>query len=243
MHKSAYDNGGKFLNSYWRDSMKSILEIGSLDVNGTVRDFQPEGSKWTGVDLEEGAGVDLVILPGAALPFPDKSFDLTMASSVFEHDAAFWVTLEEMVRVTKDDGVIYINAPSNGVVHRYPIDCFRFYPDAGIAMLAWIQRGRPEAQLVESFVCAQDGDVWNDFVAVFSIGEAKPHTLMHTLSACRNVWAMGSFLEETQSGPTEDLEIINDLRSQLSAIKNSRSWRITKPLRAVSKLTVGRNRS
>jgi hypothetical protein len=42
MHKSAYETGGKFLRRYWRSCMTSILEIGSMDVNGTLRDFQPD---------------------------------------------------------------------------------------------------------------------------------------------------------------------------------------------------------
>ena len=32
------------------------------------------------------------------------------------------------------DWLFYLNAPSNGEFHRYPVDCWRFYPDAGGAL-------------------------------------------------------------------------------------------------------------
>jgi len=153
--------------------MERILEIGSHDVNGSLTVHNPEGVEWVGVDINPGPGVDLVIEPHARLPFPDGYFDLVMASSVFEHDTAFWKTLEEMARVVSDEGFIYINAPSNGVVHRYPLDVFRFYPDAGLAFLTIVKEGhKPSAHLVESLVIDRDqpGGDWNDFVAVIGGG-------------------------------------------------------------------------
>ena len=42
----------------------------------------------------------------------------------------FWVTFAEMARVVKAGGFVYISVPVNGPVHRHPMDCWRFYPDA-----------------------------------------------------------------------------------------------------------------
>jgi len=67
----------------------------------------------------------------------------------------------------KPNGVLFINVPSNGNVHRYPVDCWRFYPDSGMALQNWGRRSGYKTILLESFTGKQKGDVWNDFIAVF----------------------------------------------------------------------------
>ena len=57
----------KTVSSNLTESYKniSILEIGSYDVNGSIRNFFPD-SNYVGVDLTEGPGVDLVIVSAFA---------------------------------------------------------------------------------------------------------------------------------------------------------------------------------
>jgi hypothetical protein len=69
--------------------------------------------------------------------------------------------------VLKPNGLFYLNAPSNGIFHRFPIDCWRFYPDSGKALVNWAQRNNYKTVLLDSFIGQQDNDIWNDFVAVF----------------------------------------------------------------------------
>lgn len=123
-----------------------------------------------GVDLEEGPGVDLVLSDPYELPFPAKSFDVSIATSVFEHNEMFWLTFLELVRVVSDGGLIYLCSPSNGHIHRYPVDCYRFYPDAGFALQNWARRSQYEVTLIESVVLRKDESEWNDWVAVFRVG-------------------------------------------------------------------------
>jgi hypothetical protein len=79
----------------------------------------------------------------------------------------FWVLFTEILRILKPDGLLYLNAPSNGWVHRYPVDCWRFYPDSGVALVNWARRCKFNPALLESYTSLQKDDVWNDFVAVF----------------------------------------------------------------------------
>jgi SAM-dependent methyltransferase len=217
MHKSAYDIGGKFLDRYWNKNMQNILELGSLDVNGTLRDFQPENSNWIGVDLEPGKGVDMVVERVTRLPFEDKFFDLVVATSIFEHDPMFWMTFEEMLRVTKDGGFIYVRAPSNGWVHRYPMDAYRFYPDAGVALEEWGRRSRGNLRLEESFISERDGDMWNDFSAVFSLGRSYQTRKIYEDTPSTNIWNEGIFLTHTLREASEDMTIISDLENLISS--------------------------
>lgn len=230
MHKSAYEIGAKFLDRYMAPGMKSVLEVGAFDVNGSLKDFKREGCEWLGVDLEPGKGVDMVIERASKLPFQDNSFDLVVATSVFEHDPTFWLTFNEMLRVVKPAGFVYICAPSNGWVHRYPMDAYRFYPDAGIALVEWGRREFPELELVESFISERDGDIWNDFCAVFSKTKTQHIKKIHIDTKCSNIWSNGVFLEESLQEATEDMRIIenfskahgsNEMTSEITAKLNN----------------------
>ena len=238
LHKSAYVAGEKFFSRYATRKDASILEIGAYNVNGTLRDFQPRGSNWLGADIEAGPGVDLIIEDTSALPFKDYSFDYVVASSVFEHDPTFWSTFSEMVRVLKKGGCIYINSPSNGMIHRYPIDVYRFYPDAGKALEKWGQSIRPELRLAESFIGKHDVEPWNDFCAVFTLGESLSSRTIYLDTDCENVWHADVFLENTFAEFPQDQRIVTELQNQNSELQNqlivfltSKSWRITKPIR------------
>lgn len=90
----------------------------------------------------------------------------------------FWILFLEILRITKPTGLIYINVPSNGPFHRYPVDCWRFYPDSGNALVTWAKRNQLNPMLLESYTDHQDLDYWNDFVAVFLKDQSFQH--LHT---------------------------------------------------------------
>lgn len=223
MHDTALEIGRLAIDIYAGDNAR-ILELGSLDVNGSLRQFAPEHCSYTGVDLEPGKSVDLVVESGKPLPFGDGEFDLILASSVFEHDSAFWTTFLDLARLLREDGYLYINAPSNGAVHRYPEDHWRFYPDAGLALARWAQSKGLSMRLIESFTAPRKGDHWNDFVAVFRRGEREDGLkgrFLHTSCDGRNVWTMGATQPLKPSAHTEDMALLKQAREQVSAFEKS----------------------
>lgn len=179
MHASALDLARRFFELYAPAGPFDVLDIGSADLNGSMRSVAPERARYFGVDLEDGPGVDLAIADPHELPFPSESFDQVVTSSCLEHDWAFWATVDEAVRVLKPGGYLYINAPSDGLYHSFPIDCWRFYPDSGLALCRWVNRRRrspPVCELVESFVWQwlEPSDIWNDTVII--IGKTPVET-------------------------------------------------------------------
>lgn len=170
MHDTAYRIGGLVMDAYLPSTPAKILEIGAQNVNGTLRDHAPRNAEYTGLDFEAGDGVDIVVTGLHDWNVPNDHFDMVMASSVFEHDKAFWRTFLVMCAKTRPGGHIYISAPSNGTIHRYPQDYWRFYPDAGLALEEWARNEGLGVTLVESFVAERKADVWNDFCAVFRRG-------------------------------------------------------------------------
>lgn len=167
MHNTAQITGEAFFK-YYGFPRCSVLEVGSLDINGSIRPFAPEGCDYTGIDMEPGPGVDLVVEQHGAFPFDPESFNLVVSTSSFEHDSMFWVTFLEMARVAKPGGFLYISAPSNGPVHRHPVDCWRFLPDSPNALAEWASHSTDiSIDVVESFRMFPSIEGWIDQVCVF----------------------------------------------------------------------------
>jgi len=76
----------------------SVLEVGSLNINGTVRDFFDDDD-YTGVDLVEGPGVDLVCA-GQSLGYVDDWFDVVVSAECFEHNSEWVATFANMARMS-----------------------------------------------------------------------------------------------------------------------------------------------
>jgi hypothetical protein len=77
----------------------SVLEIGSLNINGTVRDFF-DATKYVGVDVAVGSGVD-VVAQGQELEYADNSFDVAVSAECFEHNPYWLETFDNMVRMSR----------------------------------------------------------------------------------------------------------------------------------------------
>jgi SAM-dependent methyltransferase len=147
-----------------------IVEIGSLDVSGSIRALAPPDNAYLGLDFAPGKGVDVIVQDPYAMPVEDASADVVLTSSCFEHSEFFWLVFEDAMRILKPGGLLYINVPSNGAFHRHPVDCWRFYPDSGLALQNWGRRKGIDVALLESFIGRQGIDRWNDFVGVFVKG-------------------------------------------------------------------------
>lgn len=208
MHDTAFRIGCLAIDTYSDSSKSKILEVGAYDVNGSLRNHAGNEANYIGLDFNPGPGVNIVVSPGEPLPVEDDHFDLVIASSALEHDSAFWNTFLEMCRKAKSGGYIYINVPSIGVVHRYPQDCWRFYPDAGRALAAWGKSQGQNIKLVESFIANRENDIWNDFVAVFhkAGGHGKaPTQLLYQQIPSLNVFLGDSGEPINPIAETEDM--------------------------------------
>jgi SAM-dependent methyltransferase len=179
MHPSALLNAKNFFRAYGSNfSTGVIVEIGSQNVNGSIRDVAPPHLKYIGVDFVVGQGVDVILDDPYTLPFEDASVDIVVSSSCLEHSEMFWLVFLEVLRVLKPAGLFYIDVPTNADFHRYPVDCWRFYPDSAHALVVWARRSGYSPALLESFVTKQNFGVWNDYVAVFVCNDS--HAQQHS---------------------------------------------------------------
>lgn len=91
-----------------------------LDVGGGpgyfAQGFRGAGARYTALDADVGELSGLgepepgsVLGSGMDLPFADGSFDITYSSNVLEHVPDPWRMADEMVRVTRPGGLVFIS--------------------------------------------------------------------------------------------------------------------------------------
>lgn len=110
---------------YEHRNFLDILEIGSYDVNGSIRQYF-KNSNYIGVDLIEGKGVD-VIGDGHILDYPDERFDMVISCESFEHNPYWKETFLNMIRMTKKGGLVVFTCattdrPEHGTTRTSSID-------------------------------------------------------------------------------------------------------------------------
>jgi SAM-dependent methyltransferase len=138
-----------------------IVDIGAQNVNGSYRTLFPVSSyDYLGADLSAGKGVDLVIGDPYHIPIGDNHADLVISGQMLEHNEFFWLTFSEKIRIVNRTGYVIMIAPSRGRIHRYPVDCYRFYPDSYAALAKYTN-----SILIDCWLDA--ASPWGDLVGVF----------------------------------------------------------------------------
>jgi SAM-dependent methyltransferase len=168
MHQTSYNKMNDFVQQYLNGNQAlSILDLGSQDVNGCYRPlFDHPGWTYRGVDLAPGPNVDLVLTnPYDWKEIGSHTIDVVISGQAFEHIKYFWVTMLEISRVLKTDGLCCIIAPSAGYEHRYPVDCWRFYSD-GFTALAEYAFLDPLSVYTQQEDTGEEGDLWKDAVLI-----------------------------------------------------------------------------
>lgn len=155
MHRSSILKATAFRDTYVAPCAQelghvSILDIGSKSYESQKSHkhlFDDNRMEYVGLDLEPGPNVDLVPRDSFIwTEFSEERFDFCISGQTFEHNPYFWVTFAEIARVLKQGGLVQIVAPGRGAVHRFPLDCWRFYPDSWLALCHYCG-----LELVESY--------------------------------------------------------------------------------------------
>lgn len=175
MHSSSLRNLERFYKTYLQNlDNPNILDIGGTKLSDhmtgldVIRKINGNFNYKT-VDIKDDPSVDIVLKnPYSFDEIKENSIDIVVSISTFEHIEFFWLTYLQILRVLKPHGIFYMNAPSNGIFHRWDQDCWRFYPDSGIALKNWGKHNNYNNSLLESFTTKKylEGG-WNDYNVVF----------------------------------------------------------------------------
>lgn len=209
MHAESLTNMQRFHDTYvaphlpLSKSKLTLVDIGSMNENGTYRDIFPESAfAYVGVDLAAGDGVDVVADDPYAYPLPDNHADIVISGQMMEHCEFFWLAFDEMMRIAKPGGLIVSIVPSCGPIHRYPVDCYRFLPDSMAALAK-----HAGCDLLESW--HDEESPWGDVVGIFKTPAPTPGQIAaeraSTYGGEPYVSYLAAFLEAR--GSTAHLEI------------------------------------
>lgn len=156
----------RFVKKYLTSDNLNVMDLGSMDIHGCYKPLF-SAHNYVGADISPGPNVDFVIDDPYDWEIEDNSFDVIISGQTFEHIEFFWLTIEEMARVLKPAGLLCIVAPSAGKEHKYPVDCWRFYPDGMRALAKWAGLEVVEAYMQRDFKQYPNMDKqWQDCVLI-----------------------------------------------------------------------------
>jgi len=244
-------------------SKRIVLDIGSLDINGNNQ-YLFNDCQYIGVDLLPGRNVDFTS-KGHELNLPSDSVDVVISSECFEHDQHYADTLKNIVRMLKPGGLLLFTCattgrPEHGTRRTTPMDApfthhFNdwgdYYKNLEESHIREVLEIEGVFSAFQFSVCDETHDLyfWGikkgvlinrvdySFLLNQNILITKANTLSQTL-----VTRDAEIARLNQILTTSSIEIISltqalDERvAEINLIKNSRSWRFTKPLRAFGRL-------
>lgn len=139
MHQSVMDWVGGVAAGLVLDPAAVILEVGSFDVNGSVRPIFA-GYRYLGVDVRPGRGVDRVV------HWSDDyrrlgPFDVVVCTEVLEHANHPWQLVDHMGAALAPGGHLILTCrgfDERGCfpVHDHPVDLWRFSLRALVGIVA-----------------------------------------------------------------------------------------------------------
>lgn len=231
---------------------KLVLDIGSLDVNGNNQ-YLFSDCLYLGVDLLPGINVDLVS-KGHDLNLPDESVDTIVSTECFEHDQFYALTLRNIVRMLKPGGLFFFTCATTG---RFEHGTRRTSPKDVPFIQEFDEWGDYYKNLSEEDV-RRAIDIEAIFKKyAFSVNlESKDlyfwgikrgnyvnrhdYSFQIRQSACnQHIVSLKQAIAQKDDRINEMYKALAERDEQFNQILSSRSWKITKPFRALSRLMKG----
>ena len=243
---SSHEYGG-FIEDMLRESPDKLF----LDVGSGLR--SAVYSNMINMDIYAAVSTDVVGV-GEHLPFADDQFDFILCGAVLEHTRRPWDVAREMCRVLKPGGTVRVDWPFISPVHGYPGHYFNAPPEGVISLfeqhcdveysvvasnnhpiqgLWWI------LNLWQSGLAGTDRDMFEALTVRQILSRAPgdqltaPYCLNLDTSTQRFIPA-GSTLQAIKKTGLHGAP--GSLHTEVKALRQSTSWRITAPLRRMARL-------
>jgi SAM-dependent methyltransferase len=90
-------------------ALPRVLELGSFNVNGTVRDVFHSFEEYIGVDERHGPCVDVRCCASEVAALVPGEFDIVISASMLEHDSNWQQTLDAAISKLKAHGLLLLS--------------------------------------------------------------------------------------------------------------------------------------
>ncbi|TWT86603.1 putative methyltransferase [Pseudobythopirellula maris] len=104
-----------------------VLDVGGGEKSLYIKRL-PQGIDYSSVNIDPDAEPTWLVEPGDPLPIEDAAFDKCLSLNTLEHVFDPQQILEEMHRVLRPGGVVYITVPWMFRIHGHPDDFHRVTP-------------------------------------------------------------------------------------------------------------------
>jgi SAM-dependent methyltransferase len=113
MHQQQSDFIRKVLDKYPKyKTEQTILDCGSLDINGNNRKFFDNYKSYTGLDVGPGNNVDIISRVHEYKT--KKKYSVVISGEMLEHDEYWEQSLQRMINLTKSGGIIILTCATEG---------------------------------------------------------------------------------------------------------------------------------
>jgi len=139
MHPAVKEFVKETILNHWRDDYKTVMDFGSRDINGNVKNLLPPGTKYCGVDKIKGPNVNLVANTNDLKDYiQDYSVDVVICTETLEHDRNPRLTVMEAKRILKKGGLLIITCAGVGRPEHDKKLCGGYYRNISEEeMIAW----------------------------------------------------------------------------------------------------------
>lgn len=108
MHAEVYE----WVRQYAPAEPGAVLEIGGLNVNGTIRDHFPNADPYHALDMADGEGVDIVA--DATSWEPDREYDTVVTTGMLEHLEDWRLVIDTAYKALRPGGLLLLTCAGPG---------------------------------------------------------------------------------------------------------------------------------
>lgn len=151
MHLEAMDEIKKFIIKYDINEKLMVAELGSYNINGSVKEVIPYSH---GFDILSGKGVDNVIEPGKILEQYKHKYDILISTSSFQTCPDSNLYKQEILDLCKNNALVFLTMCSLDCKYQHSTspNQYNFKDEIRMSEKQLINFMAPEIEMIDCYI-------------------------------------------------------------------------------------------